>query len=146
MIAWFARLALASFALTALSCDESGPPSTRTSSTQLGSLAERVAFLERYVSFRRAYRDLYFHVVFRNNGGGLLAGPSDWDITVAAQVPPAQLDEWTRGLTPRAAAPGPSAPRSSIDLSGLQEWYGEPSRYVGIDRARSIVLYRNWAH
>jgi hypothetical protein len=125
----------------------SGPASTDTSSASLPTLAERVDFLQRYVTFRRDYRELDFRVVYHNNGGGLVPGPSDWDIRVVAVVPPAELASWVpAGATAMATADVtwladvPGAERAA----GITEWYVEPGSVVGVDRAASAVAYRRW--
>jgi hypothetical protein len=83
----------------------SGPASTDTSSDFLPSLERRVEFLERYVTFRRGYRDLGFLIAYQNNGGGMAPGPSEWDVRLVAAVPPAELAAWA----PPGLAASPSA-------------------------------------
>jgi hypothetical protein len=127
----------------------SGPATTDTSSASISSLDQRVEFLQRYVTFRRDYRELDFHVLYHNNGGGLVPGPSDWDIRVVAVVPPGELASWV---------PAGKMPVRATDVSwlvavpgskrtvGITEWYVESRKVVGIDRARSVMAYRCWAH
>ncbi len=57
-----------------------GPATTETSSSNLTYLSEKIEFLERYVTFRRNYQSLEFHINYHNNGSSLVPGPSDWDI------------------------------------------------------------------
>ena len=104
----------------------SGPPTIDTTSDALPSLERRVEFLERYVTFRRGYTDLGFHISYQNNGGGMVPGPSDWDIRLVAAVPPAELASWVPpGLTPTPSAdtqwlagvPGDGR------AAGIGEWY-----------------------
>ena len=73
------RAVLALLTMTALvGCGgPTGPASTDTSSDALPSLERRVEFIERYVTFRRGYSDLGFHVAYLNNGSGLVPGPSE---------------------------------------------------------------------
>lgn len=125
----------------------SGPATTDTSSATFPTLAERVEFLERYVTFRRNYRELDFHVAYRN-GGGPAPGPSEWDIRVVAVAPPGELASWVpAGVTAVADADRdwlavvPGAERAA----GITEWYVGPGSVVGIDRAKSVVAYRRWA-
>jgi len=126
----------------------SGPPSTDTSSDDLPSLERRIEFLDRYVTFRRGYCDLSFHIAYRNNGGGLVPGPSEWDIRLVAAVPAAELAAWV----PPDLAPTPSADMQWLvgvpgdgHADGIREWYTSPGLVVGIDRERSVVAYRRWA-
>ena len=123
----------------------SGPATTDTSSASLPALAERVEFLQQYVTFRRDYRELDFRIRYANNGGGV-PGPSDWDIRVVAVVPPEQLEAWV----PAGVKPQPATDVSWLaDVSGadratgIREWYVEGrGRVVGVDRAKSVVAYR----
>lgn len=123
-----------------------GPASTDTSSDAVPSLEARIEFLQRYVTFRRGYTDLGFRVVYHNNGG-LVPGPSDWDIRVVAAVPPAELADWV----PAGAAATPSADTRWLvgvpgaeRATGITEWYVGPGSVVGIDREGSVVAYRRW--
>jgi hypothetical protein len=129
-------------------CDGwTGPASTDTSSDSLPSLEQRVEFLQRYVTYRRGYRDLGFHIVYHNNGS-LPPGPSEWDIELVATVPPAELAAWV----PAGVAAKPSVDTQWLAdvpgaerAAGIREWYTRSGVVVGIDRKRSVVAYRNWA-
>jgi hypothetical protein len=130
-----------------LACDvQSGPRSTNTSSSAFATLEERVAFLEQYVKFRRHYRRLEFSIFYRNGADGCAPSPSEWNLDLAAEVPPDELEQWTQGLTRAATRPqeAPSTKRGSIDASGVDEWYAADSRVVGVDRQHAVVVYRNW--
>ena len=107
-----------------------------------------VEFLERYVTFRRGYCELGFHIAYYN-GGGWVPSPSEWDIRLVAEVPPAELAAWV----PPGLAATPSADTQWLAgipgegrAAGIREWYIRPGQVVGIDRERSVVAYRLWAH
>src|SRR5262245_54622904 len=107
-------------------CDEqSGPRSTNTSSSAFPTLEERVAFLEQYVKFRRHYRRLEFSLFYRNGADGCAPSPSEWNLDLAAEVPPDELGQWTQGLARQATKPqeAPSTDRDGIEASGVDEWY-----------------------
>lgn len=122
-----------------------GPASTDTSSDSLPTLDARIEFLQRYVRFRRNYRDLGFHIHYLNGGASRMPRPSEWDIRIVAVVPPEELAAWI--------PPGAKAAKSA-DLDWLKEvpggdralaiteWYDSPHSLVGIDREKSIVAYR----
>jgi hypothetical protein len=125
-----------------------GPASTDTSSASFPTLAERVEFLQRYVTFRRGYRELDFNIVHRNGGGGAVPAPSESDIRVVAVVPPGELASWVpAGVTASASADRawlavvPGGERAA----GITEWYVGPTSVVGIDRAGSVVAYHRWS-
>ena len=101
--------------------------------------------LNRYVTFRRTYKTLDFDINYQNNGGGLVPGPSDWDIRLVATVPASQLQAWIPADGVASEAPDirwlGSVP-TSLDVSGVDEWYADGLRIVGVDRDRGIVVYR----
>lgn len=126
-------------------CARSGPPSTDTSSDKLATLADKVAFLQQYVRFNRNYRQLDFSIRYTNNSGGMVPGPSDWDIRIVAQVPPAELPNWWSGLKPVASPDTEwvTSLRTAIDHSGVSRWFQDEGVLVGVDSTNSVVLYRN---
>ncbi len=129
-------------------CGPSRPPSRHTRSFEIKSLGERVRFLEQYISFKRHYRALEFDIDYHDNSGGLVPGPSDWDIALVAVVPAQELSQWTKDTTPVSLMPSmaPTFVNSKVDVSGINEWYESKQKVVGIDRARSIVVYRIWTY
>ena len=113
--------------------------------SKFSTVAERVAFLQQYVTFRRTYETLDFDIMYQSNGGGSVPGPSDWDIRVIATVPASELSAWVPPGVPAATAPNTDWLKSvptAINFSGLNEWYSEGHRIIGLDRARRIVVYR----
>ncbi len=71
---------------------------TDTSSGQFATDAEKTAFLRRYVTLYSAVEATEFHIVYHDNAGGRIPGPSDWDMRVALKVAPANEPAWTSGL------------------------------------------------
>jgi hypothetical protein len=141
---WPILLVLGCFA-----CDvQSGPPTTRTSSSAFHTLDTRIAFLEQYVKFRRHYRQLDYSIFYRNGADGCAPSPSEWNLSLVAEVPPDELAQWTQGLTRQAARPkeAPRTGNDGIDATGVDEWYAADSRVVGVDRRRAVVVYRNWGY
>lgn len=126
-------------------CGPSSPPSTKTTSDTLPSLEQRVEFLQRYVTFRRSYRDLGFYIYDKNNGGGLVPGPSEWDIRLIAKVPPEELPQWLRAdlvASPTAETDWLNGVPGADWATGIKEWYTRPGAVLGINRERSVVAYR----
>ncbi len=119
--------------------------STATDSHTFPTLAEKKAFLERYVSFRRTYEDLDYLIAFRDGGDGGVPGPSEWDIRLIATVPASEIDGWTSGLTVTTAPDTGWLSQIGDAPSDLTpfEWRGDSQRLVGIDRVRRVVIYRN---
>lgn len=140
-------LALTFFLLTffLVGCKPSGPTSTKITSATYATVAERTKVLNEYVTFRRSYETLDFDIMYQNNGGGTIPGPSDWDIRLVATVPGSELQAWVPTGVTASSAPDitwlQSVP-TTLDLSGVSEWFIDGSRVVGIDRARRIVVYR----
>jgi hypothetical protein len=113
----------------------------------MGTVAERVALLEKYVTFRRGYESLDFAIRYQNNGGGMVPGPSEWDIRVVAVVPASEMGAWIpAGVAARSdvdAAWVKEVP-TGVDVSGVREWYVTGGVVVGVDRSKRVVVYRNW--
>ena len=89
-------------------CSPDSPPSsnargepdrtTDTWSSSFESKGDKLDFLERYLIFFSEVEDAEFHVVYYDNSGGLIPGPSDWDIRVALKVAPEDIPLWTDGM------------------------------------------------
>jgi hypothetical protein len=122
-----------------------GPATTKTNSAAFATLAERTKFLNGYVTFRRNYETLDFDITYQNNGGGMTPAPSDWDIRLVATVPAAEVQGWVPASAGTATAPDTTWLKSvptTINLSGVSEWYVDGERTVGLDRSNRIVVYR----
>jgi len=124
-------------------CGPTGPPSTDTSSASIPVLADRIQFLQTYLTFDRQYEQLEFNIVMKNNSGGFVPGPSDWDIKLVAKVPRNELPLWTNDLnsSPEDANWLPEVAQE-IDVSGIDSWFRDGGNVVGIDQRNSIVAYR----
>lgn len=122
-----------------------GPATTATSSAKFSTLSEKVAFLEQYVNFRRSYEELEFMITYQNNSGGLVPGPSDWDMQIVARVPSVDLAEWSKGLarTSSAEIDWLRAFNGKIDHTGVSEWFKSGNVLVGVDKENAIVVYRD---
>jgi hypothetical protein len=126
-------------------CGKSGPESTNCTSTGFATLNDRIEYLQRYVKFRRTYETLDFAIQYSDNSGGMVPGPSDWDVRLVAVVPAAEIADWVSVGTPASTSDADwlkSVP-TSLDLSGIKEWYVDGKKIVGVDRAKRIVVYRN---
>lgn len=124
----------------------SGPQSVVETSAARPKLVDRVKFIENYVKFRRNYEKLEYDVVYQNNGGGRVPGPSDWDIKLLAVVPADEVSEW---IPPSAAAAEAQPPAWLTDMPGdipvaeVTEWYHWGGADIGVDRTNSAIAYRN---
>lgn len=72
--------------------------STDTYSKQFSTDAEKISFLTRYLVLPSAIEAAEFHVVFYDNSGSVVPGPSDWDIQAVLKVAPKHLSIWTQNL------------------------------------------------
>jgi hypothetical protein len=94
------------FLLVALAaCGTQGPTgrvsaslTTDTRSDQFATDADKITFLRRYVTFSSAVEATEFHIVYHDNAGGPVPGPSEWNIHVALKIAPADIPAWTSGL------------------------------------------------
>lgn len=142
------RIVLACLVVMLAACaDESGPATVSQTSVGIPQLSDRISFVESYVNFKREYMELEYDIVYQNNGtGGGIPGPSDWDIRLIAKVPAEQIEQWLLPKPLDAATPEPMWHKETaheIDISSVNEWYVDGNRTVGLDRANSIVVYRN---
>ena len=141
-----ASIVLLTIALTLGGCGPSkpnGPQSTDTNSTTIPELVDRIDFLENYLSFKRQYDELEFHILYKNNGGGWVPGPSDWDIRLAAVVPPEELPLWTEGLDVSSEeANWLTNVNKQIDVSGVNTWFRSGGKVVVVDKENAVVVYR----
>ncbi len=143
-------LMVATSSLTLLSgCRPNGPATPASNSSQFATLEQKIDFLNRYVTFRRAYETLDFDIAYLNGSSSRVPGPSEWDVRLVATVPASELPAWIpQGKQPLAALPDrqwlDSVP-TSLDLSAVSEWYEDGGRTTGIDRQRRIIVYRNLA-
>ena len=119
---WFLFILL----LFLVGCQSAPSKTTDTHSRSLPDLKARQQFLARYAKLPTAVQDLVFHVVYHDNSGGGLPGPSDWDIRVLAKVSEADLGAWTAGL---------AAASEKIDMAwvgDLADWeLGQAEQYSG---------------
>jgi hypothetical protein len=139
------RIFILALTVVFVGCKPSGPATTKTTSAAYATVAERTKYLNGYVSFRRTYETLDFDIMYQNNGGGRVPGPSDWDIRLIATVPASELQAWIPTNRKASMAPDLAWLKSvptPLDLAGVGEWYVDSKRMVGIDRAKRIVVYR----
>lgn len=106
-----------------LSSHDQASRTTDTRSETLPTAAARVEFLARYVKLRAPVSDASFHVVWHDNSGGGVPGPSDWSIVAALRVSPADAKLWLADAR-RATAAAPV--RSLIPASWNVTSAGDP--------------------
>ncbi len=127
--------------------DQTDTRSTDTSSAGFATLAEKAAFLQEYVLFRRSYLQLDFDIEYHDNSSGsdAVPGPSDWDIRIVAVVPANELPAWTSGLTPVTVVDTKwlVGVTGSINLDGVDQWFQKAGVVVGVDEINAVVVYRN---
>lgn len=71
---------------------------TDTRSTSFATESEKIAFLKQYLTMPSAVKQTEFHVVYHDNSGGFVAGPSEWDIQAAIRIAPDDIVHWTDGM------------------------------------------------
>jgi len=59
---------------------------------------EKLTFLGEYLIMPSEIIDAEYHIVYHDNSGGLIPGPSDWDIIAALKVAPEDIPLWTDGM------------------------------------------------
>lgn len=72
--------------------------STDTHSKQFATDTDKIQFLKRYLTLATAVEAAEFHVIYHDNSGGFVPGPSDWDMQVVLKVPPRDFIAWTHNV------------------------------------------------
>lgn len=127
-------------------CHES--KSTEQGSDAFSSLKEKREFLNKYKKLDgKSFQKLDFYISFKDNSGGMVPGPSDWDICIVAEVPEDEIDLWIKGLNKLEQKPEINCFEkipTDIDYSGVSEWYEHSANsFIGLDRNQNIIVYRN---
>ena len=81
------------------SSSDGGRLTTDTRSSTFSDNRSKIAFLKKYLKMPSAIEEAEFHVVYQDNSGGLVPGPSDWDIQVVLRVKLENVPLWTNGMT-----------------------------------------------
>jgi hypothetical protein len=101
---------------------------TDTHSAQFATDAEKITFLRRYIALYSAIEATEFHIVYHDNAGGAVPGPSDWDMRIALKVAPAAVSAWTSGLQEIDSA--------GVDLSWGTDLLPDASRWARTSQPR----------
>lgn len=116
-------------------------------SSEFSSLSEKILHMEKYVNFRRRYIDLDFNINYQDNSIGAIPAPSDWDIRIIAVVPKNEISRWLSGMklsTENIDKTWLQDIPSNINYQYISEWYElYGQKFVGVDRSKGIVVYRN---
>lgn len=67
-----------------------------SSSSQFASLAERLVFVERYLTFRPSYEGFHLHfpAIYDDGNSGMISSPGEWNVRLMAVVPDDEIDQW----------------------------------------------------
>ena len=71
---------------------------TDTWSSSFDNKDDKLDFLVKYLNLYSDVEDAEYHIVYHDNSGGLIPGPSDWDIRVALKVAAEDIPLWTEGM------------------------------------------------
>lgn len=87
--------------LAALACASASTLTTDTDSRSLPDRDKRLAFLARYLTAKSALTDAEYVIHYRDNSGGGVPGPSDYDVRAVLQVT-RDVAPWRAGWEPCA--------------------------------------------
>lgn len=120
--------------------------STDTRSSSLGSEAEKLAFLKRYLIMHSEVDAAEFHIRYQDNSGGLVPGPSEWDVQVVMKMPPEHVRLWTKDLDVQTDAPDLSWTkplwRPEWTVTSSPRVYGRKGTTVIVFESEGIVCKR----
>ena len=123
----------------------SSPYIVAETSASIPELADHIKLLEIIVTIRRSYDDLEYKLTVKDNSGGRVRGPTDWDVRIIARVPPDELGDWAiaGGRDDAMTTPDWIADTAgAIDVSSITESYSESGRKIGIDRINNVIAYQ----
>ena len=133
-----------------LSCCSKDIPLVRQGSDTFSTIEEKETFLAKYFKVsNKSFKELDFHIFYKDNSAGMVPGPSDWDICVIAQVPNSELDSWIKDLAELKKSPKLECfdiVPTDIDYSGVSEWFGKGNNsFIGLDRSKNVIVFRSRA-
>jgi hypothetical protein len=122
---------------------------TDTRSNVFVEQEEKMAFLEQYLIMPSEVIDAEYHVIYWDNSGGIVPGPSDWDIRAAFRVAEGDIPLWTADM--ERILPEQLELQLWDDLKSdalswedgtFFEYYKRPGNrsYVAVNREQGIVL------
>ena len=132
----------------AAACTGSDDLTTNTASSTFAVKAEKLAFLHRYVLSTPGLLDAEYSIVYKDNSGGMVPGPSDWDIRLAAHVDPDSALAWTAGMredTLQASMASWSeliTDKDTLAFSGVSRTFRSAGKLVVMDARHVTVLAR----
>ena len=136
------------FFLSIFSCSEESK-TTSTTSSSFSKTSEKIDFLNRYVTFRREYQSLEFSINYIDGSSGRLPGPTEYQISIFAAVPPSQLKDWISGCSPAGNTHNKSWFKEIPGTQDLQiesfAWFKADGKTVGISQEKSQVAYHAFA-
>jgi len=135
---------------------------TDTRSSQFPSQKEKLEFLSRYMALKSSVEAAEFHVVYHDNSGGLVPGPSDADVQAVLKVRHQDIGLWVSGMRLRDPEPAgvsrlpgeldwgyallPNSPRWHVSSRPAVFAAGEGTTLVAVFEAEGIVMKRIRQH
>ncbi|ACY14123.1 hypothetical protein [Haliangium ochraceum] len=98
-----------------------GSLSTDTDSRTLADTEARLAFLGRYLRMKSPVEDAAFLIHYQDNSGGMVPGPSDWDIRAVLQVG-ANTAAWHENWKPCEVANADAGDGDSEAIAEEMRW------------------------
>ena len=122
---------------------------TDTQSSQFTTETAKLAFLQRYLKLATPVQAAEFHIIYHDNSGGFVPGPSDWNIRVLLKVAPADIDRWTTGMQPAPSdqfdltwAKAFAAQHPAWTMTSEPEIYQKPGMVLALFRPEKIIFVR----
>lgn len=118
--------------------------STDTRSSDLATEGEQIDFLGRYVVLKSAVSETEFHIVYHDNSGGVVGGPSDWDIRAVMRVE--DVGVWVDGKTEVETADFSWAEglvTEGLRPSSQPTYYANETTTIAVFELEQIVYFRS---
>ena len=87
-------------AALSLACHREPSRTTDKMSSEFSTDQAKIDYLSRYLKLQTAIEATEFHIQYQDNSGGLVPGPSEWDVQVVMKMKPEDTPVWSKGMKP----------------------------------------------
>ncbi len=135
-------------AIFVLGCWGNKDKTTHTFSRAFSSTEEKLEFFKSYVSPHSEIKDLDFLIHYKDNSGGSIPGPSDWDIIAIIKIDNDKIPLWIEDMEQLENPPSIQLleklelPAGRWEISSKPVCYASKGKIVFIHKPeKSIILY-----
>lgn len=136
---FFKKIVLILTMMTIISCSSDVSLTTNTHSASFQTIEEKIDFLKKYIKIESSYSTLDYHIIFHDNSGGLVPGPSDWNIMIKATIKLLEISSWVKDAQ---KIEYPDLHFSDIKYEpNNYQWYKRGEAIIGVDYNNNEIVY-----